>query len=76
MAMQYTWQGCDSILAAPLVLDLFRFTELAKRRKETGLMKFLASFFKSPLGVREHDFSKQYRMLIDWALQQDAAQTR
>ncbi len=67
MALQFTWQGCDSILAAPLVLDLVRFTDLARRRGETGLMTFLASFFKSPLGVEEHRFDRQFAMLEDWA---------
>ena len=51
MMLQFTWQGCDSLLAAPLVLDLVRFTELAHRRGERGLLTFLASFFKSPLGI-------------------------
>ena len=32
-----------------------------------GLLTFLASFFKSPLGVSEHDFTRQYLMLEDWA---------
>ncbi len=67
MIMTFTWQGCDSILAAPLVLDLFRFTELAARRGETGLLTFLASFFKSPLGTTENEFAKQFQMLTDWA---------
>jgi myo-inositol-1-phosphate synthase len=67
MLMQFTWQGCDSILAAPLVLDLVRFTDLARRRGETGLLTFLASFFKSPLGTAEHDFVRQFQMLQKWA---------
>lgn len=67
MVMTFTWQGCDSILAAPLVLDLFRFTELAARKGETGLLTFLSSFFKSPLGVKENDFAKQFQELVDWA---------
>ena len=67
MTMQFTWQGCDSVLAAPLVLDLVRFTELARRRGETGLLRFLASFFKSPLGVDEHRFDRQFQMLEQWA---------
>ncbi|MFO0265183.1 MAG: inositol-3-phosphate synthase, partial [Planctomycetota bacterium] len=50
MMMQFTWQGCDSILAAPLVLDLARFAELAARRGASGTLDFLASFFKSPQG--------------------------
>ena len=67
MAMQFTWQGCDSLLAAPLVLDLVRFTERAWRAGDEGRMTFLASFFKSPLGVTEHDFGLQFRMLQEWA---------
>ena len=67
MTLQFIWQGCDSILAAPLVLDMVRFTELARRRGETGLMTFLASFFKSPYGVSEHCFDQQFRMLEEWA---------
>src|SRR3954470_4080818 len=69
MVLQFTWQGCDSLLAAPLVLDLVRFAELAHRRGERGLLTFLASFFKSPLGVAEHDFGRQFQMLEEWANQ-------
>ncbi len=71
MVMTFTWQGCDSILAAPLVLDLFRFTELASRKGETGLLTYLSSFFKSPLGTNENDFAAQFKMLTDWAGNQD-----
>jgi myo-inositol-1-phosphate synthase len=67
MTLQFTWQGCDSLLAAPLVLDLIRFTELAWRRGETGQLRFLASFFKSPYGVEEQGFLRQFQMLEDWA---------
>lgn len=66
MTLQFTWQGCDSLLAAPLVIDLVRFTELARRLGETGLLTFLASFFKSPLGVSENDFSRQFQLLEAW----------
>jgi len=67
MALQFTWQGCDSVLAAPLVLDLARFTDLAARRGQTGELTFLASFFKSPQGVEEHRFDRQFQMLEQWA---------
>jgi myo-inositol-1-phosphate synthase len=67
MVLQFTWQGCDSLLAAPLVIDLVRLTELAHRVGDRGLLSFLASFFKSPLGVEEHDFVRQYQMLEAWA---------
>jgi myo-inositol-1-phosphate synthase len=67
MTLQFTWQGCDSVLAAPLVLDLVRWVELARRRGHTGLLGFLASYFKSPLGVDEHRFDRQFQMLERWA---------
>jgi len=66
MALQFTWQGCDSILAAPLVLDLARLALVAKRRGEIGILKHLACFFKSPMGVEENDFFKQWNMLEDY----------
>ena len=43
----------DSILAAPLVLDLVRLAEFAQRKGEAGPMTHLACFFKDPLGVTE-----------------------
>lgn len=67
MTLQFIWQGCDSFLAAPLVLDLARFTELAWRRGQVGAMSFLASFFKSPYGMNEHRFDRQFQMLEAWA---------
>ena len=67
MTMQFTWQGCDSILAAPLALDLVRFADFALREQETGPMKHLASFFKSPLDVEELAFVPQFEMLLRYA---------
>jgi myo-inositol-1-phosphate synthase len=66
MTLQFIWEGCDSFLAAPLVLDLVRLTELAWRRGHVGPMPFLASFFKSPYGVSEHRFDRQFEMLEEW----------
>ncbi len=66
MTMQFTWQGCDSILAAPLVLDVVRLSELAAACGETGPMKHLACFFKSPLGVAEMSFAPQFDMLLEY----------
>jgi myo-inositol-1-phosphate synthase len=63
MTLQFTWQGYDSLLAAPLVLDLIRFSELAARRGEGGLLPHLAFFFKDPLGVNEHRLGEQFAML-------------
>jgi myo-inositol-1-phosphate synthase len=74
MAMQFTWQGCDSILAAPLVLDLVRFADLAARRGESGPMPHLACFFKRPLDVGEHDLHRQWQMLVDYLARARAEQ--
>jgi myo-inositol-1-phosphate synthase len=66
MTMQFTWQGCDSVLAGPLVLDLARLALLAQRRGEAGVLRHLACFFKNPAGVREHDFFKQFALLEEY----------
>ena len=67
MALQFTWQGCDSLLAAPLVLDLVRLTERESRRGGKGVMSHLGSFFKSPMDCPEPQFQKQYALLEAWA---------
>ena len=67
MTLQFIWQGCDTLLAAPLVIDLVRFTERAWRNGDVGQLTFLSSFFKSPLGTDEHDFTVQYQWLEKWA---------
>lgn len=73
MTMQFTWQGCDSILASPLVLDLARLALLAQRRGEAGPMRHLACFFKSPIDVSNHDFFEQFAMLRDYVEKASAA---
>jgi myo-inositol-1-phosphate synthase len=67
MTLQFTWQGCDSLLAAPLVIDLVKLAALAQRRSESGIMSHLACFFKNPLGANEHDFGKQFGLLEQYA---------
>ncbi|MCS7238737.1 MAG: inositol-3-phosphate synthase [Thermoguttaceae bacterium] len=73
MVLHFIWQGCDSVLAAPLVLDLARWSILAWKRGEVGLMPFLASYFKSPYGVSQQDFFAQFQLLESWALGPQAA---
>lgn len=53
MTLELSWHGADSILAAPLVLDLARLCDRALRRGERGLLAYLAAFFKEPLGADE-----------------------
>ena len=68
MTMQFTWQGCDSTLAAPLALDLARFTARAHEAGEGGPQAALAFFFKDPVGTRDHQLASQYDALRTWAL--------
>ena len=67
MIMQFIWQGCDSALAAPLVADIARLLEHAQRNGLSGPQTHLACFFKSPTGVGEQAFSKQFSMLEQYA---------
>jgi myo-inositol-1-phosphate synthase len=67
MTLQFTWQGCDSLLAAPLAIDLARLTDLEKQRGGRGLLRHLASFFKSPEGVAENHFFRQFEALLAYA---------
>lgn len=65
MTMQFTWQGCDSALAAPLVLDLARLSAYALERGQVGVMP-LGFFFKDPVGSTEHSLIRQYDELVRW----------
>ncbi|HMO61827.1 MAG TPA: inositol-3-phosphate synthase [Ferruginibacter sp.] len=53
----------DSILAAPIVLDLALFLDLAKRSGMSGIQEWLSFYFKSPQTLEglapEHDIFKQ-----------------
>ncbi|MEU6394781.1 inositol-3-phosphate synthase [Streptomyces sp. NPDC046939] len=50
MVLQTTWQGCDSALAAPLVLDLVRLVARAHEAGIAGPLPELGFFFKDPDG--------------------------
>jgi myo-inositol-1-phosphate synthase len=68
MSMQFTWQGCDSALAAPLVLDLARLAAHARATGEKGALDHLACFFKDPYGVEVHAFPAQFDLLRAYAV--------
>jgi myo-inositol-1-phosphate synthase len=57
----------DSILAAPLVLDLVLFMDLAQRAAMTGIQEWLSFYFKSPQCAPnlypEHDLFIQLKKL-------------
>jgi myo-inositol-1-phosphate synthase len=57
----------DSILAAPIVLDLALFLDLAGRAKLRGIQEWLSFYFKSPMCAPqlypEHDLFIQLMQL-------------
>jgi myo-inositol-1-phosphate synthase len=63
MRLEFTWHGCDSALAAPLVLDLARITAAAHDAGHAGPLTPLAFFFKDPLGDVNHALYAQWEAL-------------
>jgi myo-inositol-1-phosphate synthase len=59
----------DSILAAPVVLDLVLFLDLAQRAGLTGIQEWLSFYFKSPMSrpdlKPEHDLFVQHLKLTN-----------
>jgi myo-inositol-1-phosphate synthase len=59
----------DSILAAPIVLDLILFLDLAKRAGMSGIQEWLSFYFKSPMALPtlhpEHDLFIQHLKLAN-----------
>ncbi len=70
MQMKIDFLCRDSILAAPLVLDLVRLMAEAQRRGEGGAQEQLGYFFKSPLTrdgrTPEHALHRQEQALFAW----------
>ncbi|MGW1180055.1 inositol-3-phosphate synthase [Streptomyces drozdowiczii] len=66
MVLQTTWQGCDSALAAPLVLDLARLLARAHEVGLTGPRPELGFYFKDPDGGPAGLF-EQYLALLAFA---------
>lgn len=59
----------DSILAAPLAIEIARLLDLAKRRKSFGIQEQLSLFFKLPMTRNEkpeHALHRQEEMLLNW----------
>ncbi|GAA4882041.1 inositol-3-phosphate synthase [Actinomycetospora straminea] len=70
MQIKVDFMARDSVLAAPLVLELVRLVVEAQRRGEGGAQEQLGYFFKAPTtrdGRRpEHALHVQERVLRDW----------
>ena len=67
MILQTIWQGCDSALAAPLVLDLARLVARARERGLSGPLRELGFYFKDPVGDGPSSLAEQYAELRRFA---------
>jgi myo-inositol-1-phosphate synthase len=59
----------DSVLAAPLAIEIARVLDLAARRGDFGPQEQLSVFFKLPMtkaGRPEQAFHRQEEMLLEW----------
>ena len=64
----------DSILAAPLAIEIARCLDLAKQRGEKGVLEEVGVFFKYPMTRKkdakpENALHKQEAILVDWLKQ-------
>ncbi|TVP33747.1 myo-inositol-1-phosphate synthase [Streptomyces griseus subsp. griseus] len=67
MILQTIWQGCDSALAAPLVLDLARLLARAHEAGISGPLPELGFYFKDPDGGAPAALAEQYAALLAFA---------
>lgn len=71
MQMKINFLCQDSVLAAPLCIDLVRLLDVAKRKGEKGIQRQLSLYFKSPYASPgeqpQHNLFEQEKMLLDWA---------
>lgn len=61
----------DSILAAPLAIEIARCLDLAERRGESGILEEISIFFKMPMTRRkntkaENALHRQEKILLNW----------
>ncbi|MEU6375195.1 inositol-3-phosphate synthase [Streptomyces sp. NPDC046909] len=66
MILQTTWQGCDSALAAPLVLDLARLVARAHEAGLSGPLPQLGFYFKDP-DAGPSGLAEQFTALLSFA---------
>lgn len=69
MQMKVNFLCKDSILAAPLAIEIARCLDLAKQRGEKGVLEEISIFFKMPMTRKEkaeNALHKQEEILVEW----------
>lgn len=66
MSLRVNLWGRDSILAAPLLLDILRHMEYARTKGDFGLLGHLGLYFKHPMGNTPKAFSESFQELSSY----------
>lgn len=70
MQLKLNWLGQDSILAAPIIIDLVRLVAFAAETGCRGALESASYFFKdpvlSPLTTTQHAVPQQFDMLLEF----------
>ena len=67
MTLQFIWQGCDSVLAAPLVLGPGAAHRVGPSPRPGRPDALPGQFFQEPLRRERARFDRQFQMLEEWA---------
>lgn len=66
MSLKLNWQGEDSLLAAPIILDIIRLIEYGSKYGLHGFQKQLGVFYKHPFFCESMSLAQLYQYLIDF----------
>ncbi len=66
MSLKLNWQGEDSMLAAPIILDIIRLIVLGCKYGLCGFQKQLGLFYKHPFLCEGMSFTQLYEQLINF----------
>lgn len=66
MKLKMNWEGEDSILSAPLLLDIIRLIAFGAKKDLKGFQKQLGLFYKHPFGCEGMSLETMYNSLIQF----------
>lgn len=70
LRLRVNWEGSDSLLAAPLLLDLCLLMDYAKRRGLYGIQTQLGVYFKNPIGTSERRWLELHRIFEEFCIKE------
>lgn len=64
--LRLNWRGADSILAAPMIIDVLRLLQADTPSESYGLQEQLGFFFKRPFGIEDQPLSARWERLVNY----------